>query len=108
MEKELIELFEVVKKAADAAASADSSPEEDRCIDALKQLEKFPVNYQLLVSTQVFILLLHLLFSYLSSILTFHIVTGIYSHVFYTHATCVCVFMLGTLFGGFTIIFQFF
>ncbi|KAM7491824.1 hypothetical protein LguiA_034745 [Lonicera macranthoides] len=53
MEKELIELFEVVKKAADAAAAADSSPEEDRCIDALKQLEKFPVNYQLLVSTQV-------------------------------------------------------
>ncbi|PWA98769.1 Transcription elongation factor S-II, central domain-containing protein [Artemisia annua] len=46
MEKELIELFESVKKAADAA-------EEERCLDALNSLKKFPVNYQLLVSTQV-------------------------------------------------------
>jgi transcription elongation factor S-II len=54
MEKELIELYEVVKKAADAAAGGlDSSPEEERCLDAMNQLEKFPVNYQLLVSTQV-------------------------------------------------------
>ncbi|CAA2978474.1 transcription elongation factor TFIIS-like [Olea europaea subsp. europaea] len=51
MEKELTELFEAVKKAADAA---EKSPgEEERCLDALKQLNKFPVNYQLLVSTQV-------------------------------------------------------
>lgn len=55
MESELVELFEAVKKAADAAADGDaeSSPEEDRCLDALKRLKKFPVNYQLLVSTQV-------------------------------------------------------
>lgn len=56
MEKELIELFETVKRAADAASvdgGADSSPEESRCIDVLKQLKKFPVNYQVLVSTQV-------------------------------------------------------
>ncbi|KAJ9545749.1 hypothetical protein OSB04_025456 [Centaurea solstitialis] len=56
METELIELFEAVKKAADAAAGGgggvDSSPEEDRCLDALKALKKFPVNYQILVSTQ--------------------------------------------------------
>ncbi|KAJ8540190.1 hypothetical protein K7X08_026579 [Anisodus acutangulus] len=56
MEKELIELFETVKRAADAAAvdgGADSSPEESRCLDVLKQLKKFPVNYQVLVSSQV-------------------------------------------------------
>ncbi|KAK1421366.1 hypothetical protein QVD17_23643 [Tagetes erecta] len=57
METELKQLFETAKKAADAAAvdggGVDSSPEEDRCIDALKALKKFPVNYQLLVSTQV-------------------------------------------------------
>ncbi|KAL0321750.1 UNVERIFIED_CONTAM: Transcription elongation factor TFIIS [Sesamum calycinum] len=51
MEKELTELFESVKRAADAA---ENSPgEEDRCLDALKRLKKFPVNYQVLVSTQV-------------------------------------------------------
>ncbi|KVI10038.1 transcription elongation factor TFIIS-like [Cynara cardunculus var. scolymus] len=57
METELKELFDAAKKAADAAAvvggGADSSPEEDRCIDALRALKKFPVNYQILVSTQV-------------------------------------------------------
>lgn len=56
MEKELIELFDAVKRSADAAAvdgDADSSPEEDRCLDALKRLKRFPVNYQVLVSTQV-------------------------------------------------------
>ncbi|GKD54900.1 transcription elongation factor TFIIS, partial [Tanacetum coccineum] len=46
MEKELIELFESVKKAAEAG-------EEERCVDALNSLKNFPVNYQLLVSTQV-------------------------------------------------------
>lgn len=49
-------MYEAAKKAADAAAGdgvEESSPEEDRCVDALKQLKKFPVNYQLLVSTQV-------------------------------------------------------
>ncbi|KAK4436437.1 Transcription elongation factor TFIIS [Sesamum alatum] len=51
MEKQLTELFESVKTAAEAA---ENSPgEEDRCLDALKKLKKFPVNYQLLVSTQV-------------------------------------------------------
>ncbi|KAL1813896.1 hypothetical protein ACET3Z_023961 [Daucus carota] len=56
MEAELIELYEAAKKSADLAAGdgvEESSPEEDRCVDALKQLKKFPVNYQLLVSTQV-------------------------------------------------------
>ncbi|KAL0382227.1 UNVERIFIED_CONTAM: Transcription elongation factor TFIIS [Sesamum calycinum] len=44
MEKQLTELFESVKTAAEAA---ENSPgEEDRCLDALKQLKKFPVNYQ--------------------------------------------------------------
>lgn len=51
MEKELSELFESVKRAADAAQN--SPGEEDRCLDVLKQLKKFPVNYQVLVSTQV-------------------------------------------------------
>lgn len=56
MEKDLIQLFQTVEKAA-AAAENDAveglSPEEDRCIDVLKQLEKCPVNYDVLVSTQV-------------------------------------------------------
>ncbi|KAL1542047.1 transcription elongation factor TFIIS-like [Salvia divinorum] len=51
MEKELTELFEAVKRAADGAEK--SPAEEGRCLDALKQLKKFPVNYQLLISTQV-------------------------------------------------------
>ncbi|KAI9102066.1 hypothetical protein K1719_023576 [Acacia pycnantha] len=53
MEKELVELYEAVKKAADVASSTDSEVEESRCVDAFKQLKKFPVNYQILVSTQV-------------------------------------------------------
>ncbi|MED6137027.1 hypothetical protein PIB30_061183 [Stylosanthes scabra] len=54
MEKELIELYDAAKKAADAASSEDAGPhEESRCIDALNQLKKFPVNYKILVSTQV-------------------------------------------------------
>lgn len=51
MEKELTELFESVKRAADAAENTPG--EEDRCLDALTQLKKFPVNYHVLVSTQV-------------------------------------------------------
>ncbi|GFP86627.1 transcription elongation factor a protein 2 [Phtheirospermum japonicum] len=51
MEKELTELFESVKRAAEAAHN--SPGEEDRCLDALKQLKKFPVNYQILLLTQV-------------------------------------------------------
>lgn len=62
MERELIELFESAKKAADAVAVSgeveETSPEEDRCVDALVALKKFPVNYQILVSTQVLLLLL--------------------------------------------------
>lgn len=54
MERELVELFEAAKKAADAAAAEDGgASEESRCLDALKQLRDFPVNYQVLVSTQV-------------------------------------------------------
>ncbi|OVA13708.1 zinc finger protein [Macleaya cordata] len=56
MEKELLELFESAKKAADAAAAdgvTSGGPEEDRCVDALKRLKKFPVTMQVLVATQV-------------------------------------------------------
>ncbi|XP_021752738.1 transcription elongation factor TFIIS-like [Chenopodium quinoa] len=55
MESELVVLFEAAKKAADAAAAEDigSADEEARCLAALKELKDFPVNYQLLVSTQV-------------------------------------------------------
>ena len=54
MEKELVELFEAAKKAADAAAVNGGAPShEERCLDALKQLKNFPVTYQVLVSTQV-------------------------------------------------------
>jgi transcription elongation factor S-II len=53
MEKELVELFEAAKKAADAAASVDGGAEESRCLDALQQLKNFPVTYQVLVSSQV-------------------------------------------------------
>ena len=56
MEKELVELFEKAKKAADAASAdggADSSPEESCCLDALKRLKKLPINYDILVSTKV-------------------------------------------------------
>lgn len=51
MEKELNELFEAVKKAAEAAENSPAA--EDRCLDALRRLKKFPVSYELLVSTQV-------------------------------------------------------
>lgn len=53
METELVELFEAAKKSADAAASADGGAEESLCLDALEELKKFPVTYQLLVSSQV-------------------------------------------------------
>lgn len=56
MEKELLELFESAKKAADAAAGdgvTTGGPEETRCIEALKQMKKFPVTMQVLVATQV-------------------------------------------------------
>ncbi|KAK9289653.1 hypothetical protein L1049_007811 [Liquidambar formosana] len=56
MERELVELFEAAKKAADAAAAdgvSSSGPEVSRCVDALKQLRSFPVTYDALVSTQV-------------------------------------------------------
>ncbi|GLU17841.1 hypothetical protein SLE2022_341920 [Rubroshorea leprosula] len=56
MERDLVDLFEAAKKAADLAASDDvssSGPEVSRCIDALKQLKGFPVTYDILVSTQV-------------------------------------------------------
>lgn len=53
-EKELVELYEAAKKAADASTSTDNSPsEETRCLDALEQLKNFPVNYKILVNTQV-------------------------------------------------------
>ncbi|KAK4771260.1 hypothetical protein SAY87_031792 [Trapa incisa] len=56
MERELVELFEVAKKAADAAiadGSTSRSPAASRCVDALKQLKSFPVSYDALVATQV-------------------------------------------------------
>lgn len=53
MERELLETFEAAKKAADAAAGEDDSPEADRCLDALRRLRAIRVNTDVLVSTQV-------------------------------------------------------
>ncbi|XP_027368168.1 transcription elongation factor TFIIS [Abrus precatorius] len=53
MEKELVELYDAAKKAADSCSSGDGEHDESRCIDALEQLRKFPVNYKILVNTQV-------------------------------------------------------
>ncbi|CAK7343538.1 unnamed protein product [Dovyalis caffra] len=56
MERELVELFDEAKKAADASLDDDvpsSGPEVTRCVDALKQLRKFKVTSEILVSTQV-------------------------------------------------------
>ncbi|WOL18631.1 hypothetical protein Cni_G27428 [Canna indica] len=54
MEKELLETFEVAKKAADVAAEPGGGPAEvDRCVDALRRLRKIPVKMQDLVDTQV-------------------------------------------------------
>ncbi|KAL6893831.1 hypothetical protein ACP4OV_007929 [Aristida adscensionis] len=53
MERELLETFEAAKKAADAAAGEDDSPEADRCLDALRRLRAIRVNTDILVSTQV-------------------------------------------------------
>ncbi|RAL54945.1 hypothetical protein DM860_013641 [Cuscuta australis] len=53
MEKELVELYEVVRKAAEAASVEGDDAEEARCLDAMKQLKKFPINYNVLVSSQV-------------------------------------------------------
>ncbi|KAF9595873.1 hypothetical protein IFM89_005359 [Coptis chinensis] len=51
--KELLELFETAKKAADSAVDDDGGAEESRCVDALKRLKIIPVTMQLLVDTQV-------------------------------------------------------
>ncbi|CAN6314723.1 unnamed protein product [Urochloa humidicola] len=53
MERELLETFEAAKKAADAAAGEDNTPEADRCLDALRRLRAIRVNTDVLVSTQV-------------------------------------------------------
>ncbi|KAJ1293013.1 hypothetical protein BS78_01G035400 [Paspalum vaginatum] len=53
MEREVLETFEVAKKAADAAAGEADSPEADRCLDALRRLRAIRVNTDVLVSTQV-------------------------------------------------------
>ncbi|TQD98616.1 hypothetical protein C1H46_015864 [Malus baccata] len=53
MEKELLELFDAVKKTADAATSCDEGAEESQCLEAFEQLRNFPVTHQILVSTQV-------------------------------------------------------
>ncbi|PSS34771.1 Transcription elongation factor TFIIS like [Actinidia chinensis var. chinensis] len=53
MERELVELFDAAKKAADAAAVDGASSKVDRCLDVLNQLKNFPVSYDVLVSTQV-------------------------------------------------------
>lgn len=65
MERELVELFEVAKKAADAAAGdgvSSTGPEVSRCVDSLKRLRDFPVSYDALVATQVNFVF-HLFFS---------------------------------------------
>ncbi|KAG8098747.1 hypothetical protein GUJ93_ZPchr0013g37410 [Zizania palustris] len=53
MERELLETFDAAKKAADAAAGEDDSPEADRCLDALRRLRAIRVTTEILVSTQV-------------------------------------------------------
>lgn len=56
MEMEFVELFDEAKKAADASLNDDKSssgPEVSRCVDSLKQLRKFKVTSEILVSTQV-------------------------------------------------------
>ncbi|CAL4928019.1 unnamed protein product [Urochloa decumbens] len=53
MERELLETFEAAKKAADAAAGEDDTPEAERCLDALRRLRAIRVNTDVLVSTQV-------------------------------------------------------
>ncbi|KAI6698695.1 hypothetical protein NL676_018814 [Syzygium grande] len=56
MDRELVELFERAKKAADAAAGdgvPSDGPEVSRCVDSLKRLKSFPVSYDALVATQV-------------------------------------------------------
>ncbi|KAL5711458.1 hypothetical protein ACHQM5_021911 [Ranunculus cassubicifolius] len=51
LKKELLEVFETVKKSAEAAKL--DVAEESRCLDAFKQLKKLPVNMDLLVETQI-------------------------------------------------------
>lgn len=63
MEKELLEIFEVAKKAAEAAGGDVVASEEARCVDALKRLRDFPVTMSLLVSTQVIVALVVLVSS---------------------------------------------
>lgn len=54
MEKELLQTFDIAKKAADVASEAGGpSPEVDRCVDALRRLRRIPVTTQNLVETQV-------------------------------------------------------
>ncbi|CAN6322179.1 unnamed protein product [Urochloa humidicola] len=53
MERELLETFEAAKKAADAAAGENDTPETERCLDALRRLRAIRVNTDVLVSTQV-------------------------------------------------------
>lgn len=53
-EKELVELFEAAKKAAEVARSqVDGGADESRCLDALHQLKSFPVTLDSLVNTKV-------------------------------------------------------
>ena len=61
MDKELVVLFEAAKKAADEAASEDGgAAEEILCLDSLRELKDFPVNYQILVDSQVHFLYLYM------------------------------------------------
>lgn len=54
MKKESMRLYKAVKKAADLAATLPNNQvEEDRCLDALKLLKKFPVTYEILMSSQI-------------------------------------------------------
>lgn len=71
MERELLEVFEEVTKAADAAKSCDGGAEESECLEALERLKNFPVSYQLLVSTQVS------LFSSFKFVVTVIVVVGL-------------------------------
>lgn len=69
VEKEIMELFEKAKKAADKAITDEA--EEQHCLDALKALRAVPVTMGVLVSTQVWFLTIFLFLKLLFKIHVF-------------------------------------
>ncbi|MQL87105.1 hypothetical protein Taro_019620 [Colocasia esculenta] len=52
MEKEILEIFEVAKRAGEAAAAEGGPAQVARCLDALKRLRKLPLTTKELVATK--------------------------------------------------------